>query len=56
MTEKRKVEVEKGIKARENMFGKRHKIMFGVRWNTNEQTEKGLETSKTKMQQKSGAD
>lgn len=56
MTKERRVKFEKGIKARENMFGKRHKIMFGMRWDMNKQTKKGLETSKTKMQQKYGAD
>lgn len=55
MTKKGKVKFEKGIKPRGNMFGKRHKIIFGMRWDMNK-LKKGLETSKTKMQQKHGAE
>lgn len=55
MTKKRRVKVEKGIKAKGNTFGKRHKITFGMRWAMNTQSEKGLKTQGLK-QSKDAAD
>ena len=39
------ISLKKKKKPRENVFGKRHKIMFGMRQEMNKQTGKGLETS-----------
>lgn len=56
MIMQRRVKVEKGIKPRENMFGKRHKTIFRMRWGMNKQTAEGQKIRKTKVQQKHEAD